>query len=57
MIFQQKDPVELYLSNLQAQKKDALGYHKNKLDSLPSYVGNRAIQILSHRADEMDELF
>ncbi len=55
LIFLQKDLVEPYLSNLQAQKKDAFGYHKNKLDVLPSYVGNRAIQTLAHKADEMDE--
>ncbi len=56
MIFQQKDLVELYLSNLQAQKKDALGYHKNKLYALPSYAGIRSIQTLAHEADETDEL-
>jgi hypothetical protein len=44
-----------YLSNLQAQKQEAPGYHKNKLDALPSYGGNRAIQILARKADEMDE--
>ena len=48
---------ELYLSNLQAQKQEAPGYHKNKLDVHPSYGGNQPIQTLSHIVDEMDELF
>ena len=55
MISQQMDLGELYLSNLQAQKQEAPGYHKNKLDVLPSYVGNRPTQTLVHKADEMDE--
>ena len=55
LIVQQKVLGELYLSNLQEQKKDALGYHKKILYALPSYVGNRAIQTLAHKADEMDE--
>ena len=55
MIVQQMDLGELYLSNLQAQKQEAPGYHKNKLDALPSYGGNRPTQILARKADEMDE--
>ena len=46
---------ELYLSNLQAQKQEAPGYHKNKLDARPSYGDNRPIQILARKVDEMDE--